>query len=255
MADLEIITCHRVFRELFWVSSVLIFLLIFESWGASLPALLVVDILMHDPRTVGLRWDVWVVSGKLKFNQKRFGLYLFLDSICRLQGLGCKLVLGRLWSLWRNRGYCTLLWYYIVILLWSIFSAKWFWLKNLGRASLKNFWTFDRFVCYRNAGSSRRILAWPRLPILASVRNNVSAMNYSCVSGKLLNFSHQSSIFDDKVVVTLRIWLAEFLSKSPVLFQVIIKSWSRSIIRSDVTICFRREAVKCTGLFRPKSFF
>lgn len=210
---------------------------------------------MHDPGTVGQGWDVWIVSGKLKFNQERFGLYLFLDSICRLQGLGCKLVLGRLWSLRRNRGYCSLLWYDIIILLWSIFSAKWFWLKNLRRASLKNFWTFDHFVCYRNAGSSRRILAWPGLPILASVRNNVSALNYAWVSGKLLNFSHQSSILDDKVVVTRRIWLAELLSKCPVLFQIIIKSWSRPIIRCDVTICFRREAVKCTCLFRPKPFF
>jgi hypothetical protein len=234
MANLKVIVCHRVCRELFFLfSGIRILMLICEPWGTSFPVLLMVDILMHDPRTVGLRWYVWV-SGKLKLNQERFHGVFFLDFISRLQGLRCQLVFGRLWSLWRDRRNSPLLWDNVIVLLWSIFSAKWFWLKNFGCTSLKNLWTFNRFVCYGNAGSSRRILAWPRLPISALVGNYISAMTHAFVSGKLLNFSHQSSILNNIVLVTLWVWLTELFSKSPVLFQVVVKSWSWSIIGSDV---------------------
>ena len=92
MANLEVITCHRVFRQLFfWVSSIRIFMLLCEPWRTSFPVLLMVNILMHYPRIVGLRWDVWV-SWKLKLNQEWFRGYFCLDFISRLQGLSCQLV-------------------------------------------------------------------------------------------------------------------------------------------------------------------
>lgn len=234
MANLEVITCHRVFRQLFfWVSSIRIFMLLCEPWRTSLPVLLMVNILMHYPRIVGLRWDVWV-SWKLKLNQEWFRGYFCLDFISRLQGLSCQLVFGRLWSLWRNRWYSPLLWDNVEVLLRSIFSAKWFWLKNFGRASLKNLWTLNRFFCYRNTSSSRRILAWPRLPISTLIGYNISETTNAFVSGKLLNFSHQSSILDNVVLIAWWVWLTELFSKSPVLFQVVVKSWAWSIISSDV---------------------